>query len=50
MLLVTIENTQRKIALVDGKLKINLKQHSSLILKLKGRTFDSLRKSLSEVY
>ncbi len=47
---VTIENTQRKIALVDGKLKINLKQHSSLILKLKGRTFDSLRKSLSEVY
>jgi len=39
-------HTKEKIILTDGKLSIDSKTHTSIILKIKSGSFDSLRKSL----
>ncbi len=38
--------SNEKINLTDGKLRIDIKTHSSVILQVKGNSFDSLRKAI----
>jgi alpha-galactosidase len=39
--------SNEKLNLQDGKLRVDVKTHSSVILKVKGESFDSLRKAIN---